>query len=97
MKQWWIAALSAVVLSIAGPVRAQEPAVVPSTGDSPPVAPAAHSVPPGPRLAPDWRTLTPRLADGDERSAMNYRATHTFVISTLGLVAIVVLLVLLIA
>jgi len=91
---WLVAALSAIGLAIAVPVQAQEP-VVPEQQDAG-VVPAVDEAPTGPRIGHDWRSLAPRFSL-EERRAMNYRATHTIVISTLGLVAVVVLLVLLIA
>jgi hypothetical protein len=94
MVKWLIAPLAAIGLAIAVPAQAQEPVELPE--EEVELIPAARDLTFGPRIGPDWRNLEPRFSS-EERRAMSYRATHTIVISTLGLVAVVVLLVLLIA
>jgi len=93
-----VAALAVLLTAVAAaPAAAQQGAEQTARSEAtvPASAPAATSPstpPPGPRFRPEWPRVEPALAEHrDPAAPMAPPANHTIVVSTLGLVLIVVI------
>lgn len=91
MKRWLNIA-AAMCIAVAAPLVAQQ-ASSPAT----PTQAGASTAQPGPRLAPEFRSVQPVFANRTASATAVVSDTHTIRMSTLVLVLVIVIAVLLIA